>query len=400
MSQQGKGRIAARLLDDDHSDEVLGAVTVLTGARWAANATLRFSGPFIAIIGRGLGVSLGDMGVALSVGELSGVTAPAVGRAVDRQPRRRAMVAGLAMVATAAALAAASPNVAVFAVAFTMICVGKIVFDSAMGAWIADRVAYERRSQITGFTETSWALAMLVAVPLLGIVTAVSSWRVAFAIMAIVGAQCSWLVHRHIADAPARVAHRSEGRSVKAMLRVGWPVYIGFGVLMTAANCVFVVFGAWFQDSFGMSTVQVAVTATTLGLAELMASLGSMRFTDRVGKRRSVVFGAAVMAPVGCALGFADHSVVAGIVLIAVYFLAFEYAIVSGIPLIGEIMPTARASSIGLAVGLGTVGRGISAIVATRAYDEWGIVAPGLMAAGCATTVVLLYGFGARRLHQ
>ncbi|MGD9792224.1 MAG: MFS transporter, partial [Acidimicrobiia bacterium] len=190
------------------------------------------------------------------------------------------------------------------------------------------------------------------------------------------------------------------GRSVKAMLRVGWPVYIGFGVLMTAANCVFVVFGAWFQDSFGMSTVQVAVTATTLGLAELMASLGSMRFTDRVGKRRSVVFGAAVMAPVGCALGFADHSVVAGIVLIAVYFLAFEYAIVSGIPLIGEIMPTARASSIGLAVGFGTVGRGISAIVATRAYDEWGIVAPGLMATGCATTVVLLYGFGARRLHQ
>ena len=54
---------------------------------------------------------------------------------------------------------------------------------------------------------------------------------------------------------------------MKAMLRVGWPVYIGFGVLMTAANCVFVVFGAWFQDSFGMSTAEVAVTDQGLGIA-------------------------------------------------------------------------------------------------------------------------------------
>ena len=320
------------------------------------------------------------------MGERSGVAAPAVGRAVDRQHRRRAMVAGLAMVATAAALAAASPNVAVFAVAFTAICVGKIVFDSAMGAWIADRVAYERRSQITGFTETSWALAMLVAVPLLGIVTAVSSWRVAFAIMAVVGGQCAWLVHRRIDDSPARVPHLSEGRSVSVMLRVGWPVYIGFGVLMTAANCVFVVVGAWFQDSFGMSTVQVAVTATTLGLGELMASLGSMRFTDRIGKRRSVILGIVGSLIGYLAMPFLNSSVVAATLAIAVARMCFEFNIVSHFPLLSEQVPEPRGKCLTLGASITLIGGSLAGFT-----GPWLLVNAGVttLALSSAAAVIL-----------
>jgi predicted MFS family arabinose efflux permease len=328
----------------------------------------------------------------MSAGDLSGVIAPFTGRFVDRHARRSTMIAGMGAIATMAALASAAPGVIVFAIALIGLSMSKSLFDSSMGAWIGDRTEYRLRAQVLSLTETSWALSLLVGIPVLGLITAATSWRVAFALIATANLALALVLrarlevgeHMHHADSPRQ----------RGLFRASWPAYLGVGFLMTGATCLFVTYGPWFEDSFGFSTVTIAVTSILIGAVELLASTSSIGLTDRLGKRRSTMAGAALMVPGGLIATVVGSNAPLGIFALAVFFLGFEFAVVSALPLIGELRPGARASSIGIAVGCGTVGRGIAAIVATRLYTVHGIGGAAAVAVGCALGVIACFGAG------
>ena len=68
-----------RLLDDSYSPVVRRDVTSLTVARFTTNAVYRFAPPFIGVIARGLDVELSELGVALAITELCGLSSPILG---------------------------------------------------------------------------------------------------------------------------------------------------------------------------------------------------------------------------------------------------------------------------------------------------------------------------------
>ena len=169
-----------RVLDPETPPVVRRNLVAVTVARLTTNATYRYAPPFLATIARGLDVSVAEMGVALAVTDLCGLSSPLVGRLVDRLPRRTSMAAGLTVIAAGAGLAAASRGLVLFTLSLMTVSLAKIVFDVGLGAWIADHVPFARRGRVVGLTETSWALGLLVGVSTLGVVTAVSSWRAAY----------------------------------------------------------------------------------------------------------------------------------------------------------------------------------------------------------------------------
>jgi predicted MFS family arabinose efflux permease len=117
-----------------------------------------------------------------------------------------------------------------------------------------------------------------------------------------------------------------------------------------------------------------------------------MRFTDRIGKRRSVALGSILMVPTGLLLAVGDLPLGGGVLLVAVFFLGFEFAIVSAIPIIGELHPEARASSIGLAVAFMTIGRAGAALAGTWLYTAYGMGGATVPAATCgALTAALMW---------
>ena len=83
------------MLDESYPPLVRRAVLPLTLARFSTNAVYRFAAPFLATIARGLDVDLADLGVALAVTELAGLTSPLVGRWIDRLRRFHPDVAAL-----------------------------------------------------------------------------------------------------------------------------------------------------------------------------------------------------------------------------------------------------------------------------------------------------------------
>ncbi len=384
-----------RRLDRSFAPEVRANVTAVTLGRLTGNAAYRFSGPFLGAIARGMHVTLGQIGVAVAVGETSGLLSPLTGRLVDRLAPRRAMWWGLVGVAAGASAAGSAPNLVAFAAGLFLLGWAKSVYDIGLGAWIAGHVAYERRSRVVGLTETSWALGLLVGVSLMGLITGVASPRWAYAAAAVaVVVMAGVLRHRLPEDHTAEA--RPVGVRIGRISRSGMVVVGGMLLLAAGAQALFVTFGSWLQDQHGFSSTTLAVVTFGLGAAELAASLTSAHRTDAWGKERSVAVGAAAMVPAALALAAAQRVLPLGVAAVVVAIVMFEFAIVSGIALASELVPGSAARGLAWVVSATTLGRALVAIPATRLYQHLGIDGPAVLTAVLAAGAVVAFARPAR----
>ncbi len=388
-----------RTLDDSYPAPVRRDVTAVTVAKLTANAAYRFAPPFLATIARGLDVDLSELGVALAVSELCGLSSPFIGRLVERVPRRLSMVGGLIGIAAGAVVAGASSEVVMFGAGLFVLAIAKIVFDVGVGSWIADHVPYERRGRVVGATETAWALGLLVGVSLMGLITTASSWRWAYASAALAVVVMAAVLSRRIeSDVSDETPRPAAAVAPSARLSLsGWLAVGALFCLMSAAQSLFVTFGPWLEDEFGVGTTGLAAVAFGLGALELVASSTSAARTDRWGKERSVAAGTAVMVPAALGLAALDQQMAAGLILLGLFIGAFEFAIVSCIPIGGELIPGSPARGLGTMVAFGTLGRAVTAIPATRLFDRWGLTPAALLSAGFA---VLAGGLMVVRLRE
>lgn len=384
-----------RRLDRSFAPEVRANVTAVTLGRLTGNAAYRFSGPFLGAIARGMHVTLGQIGVAVAVGETSGLLSPLTGRLVDRLAPRRAMWWGLVGVAAGASAAGSAPNLVAFAAGLFLLGWAKSVYDIGLGAWIAGHVAYERRSRVVGLTETSWALGLLVGVSLMGLITGVASPRWAYAAAAVVVVVMAGVLRHRLPE-----DHTAEARPVGVRIgrisRSGMVVVGGMMLLAAGAQALFVTFGSWLQDQHGFSSTTLAVVTFGLGAAELAASLTSAHRTDAWGKERSVAVGAAVMVPAALALAAAQRVLPLGLAAVVVAIVMFEFAIVSGIALASELVPGSAARGLAWVVSATTLGRALVAIPATKLYQHLGIDGPAVLTAALAAGAVVAFARPAR----
>ena len=396
----------SRLLDESYDRAVRDNLVPLTATRIVANTAYRFAPPFIAIIAgaeQGFDVSIARVGLVISISELAGFLAPLLGTFVDRVARRTAMAVGLAGSLVGILLMAIAPNLVVLCVGLTLLNLLKSCFDLGMAAWIADRVPYDRRGRVVGLTETSWALSLLVGVSLLGLVTAVSTWRVACVIGAVAIAACATWLDSSLrrsgdtvsggtaatgvatsgdaspAGTPTSGAQTSGARAARA-----WLVPLSMFGLMGASQCLFVTFGAWLADDFDFGASRIAAVGFALGAGELLSSVSSARYTDRIGKERSVALGALLMIPAAIVLAGFDSLLAVGLIGLAVFIVGFEYAVVSMLPIATSLFAGAPGKGFGLVIGAGTFGRGVLTFVATSLYESAGIAGAALAGAVCA----------------
>jgi len=373
-----------RLLDDRDAPEVHRNLVTLTTARLAANACYRFTYPFVALIASGLDVSLPRIGVALAFAELAGLLSTLTGRLADHLGQRGAMAGGLAMVAVGASLAAAAQHVVWLALALVLLSQSKVLFDLGLASWIADLVPYEQRSRIVGLSETSWALGLLVGVSLMGLITAASDWRMGYLAGAIATAMMAVVVWRRVTP---RAPHgeRIVVTRTGPIPRWGWSAIVGFGCLMGASQALFVTFGSWLEDTFGLGAVGLAAITVVLGLGELVASLTSAQRTDAWGKELSTIAGALLMVPTGMVLAIWHDQMAVGVVLLVISILGFEFAIVSSLAIGSRLVPGSPARGVGTMLAAGTSGRALVSIPATALYDRSGFGWPAAMSAVLAT---------------
>ena len=355
------------------------SLAYLAGLRLIINTAARFVSFFLPAISRGLGISLAQAGDLISIRWAAGLPTPFLVAAMSRgRPRRNMIGLGLGLFAFGSLVTAATSVYVGAVVGFIMMGVAKPLFDVSSQAYLSDRVPYDKRGRVLGIFELTWAGGLLVGAPLAGGMIRSTGWRSPFWLLGGLLAVGALLIARFL-ESDTGDLHGSDGK-----LRLDRPsaaFLVVAALYAMAAELMFVVLGAWLEDSYGLSLVAAGGIAVFIGLAELSGEATMAAFADRIGKRRSVFVGILV-AGLGFALFAAvNNTLVGGVAAVMVAYFGFELAIVSGVPYASEIHPHARARFLAWMVVGWSVGRTLGSAVGPRLYIESGIATAAVVAA-------------------
>jgi predicted MFS family arabinose efflux permease len=369
-----------QLSSEEPSGPLAGPLVFLAGARLVLNTGYRFVYPFLPVIARGIGIPLTQAGLLVSIRWMTGLAAPAVVRVLGRGERRlRLILAGLAMFATGAVVTATTGVFVGAVVGFILLGLGKPVFDVAAQAYLSDRTPYRTRARYLGILELTWAGALLFGAPAAGWLIARWGWAAPFWGIALLSVVALAAVRRVIE--PDTLS--SQGSPSRLVLdRGAIALLIAVALYSGASEVMFVVFGAWLEDDFGLSLLALGAAGVLIAVSELIGEGSTLLWTDRIGKRRSLAIGLTLSAAAYLMLAVANSNLTAGLASIALALAFFEFTIVSTYPLASEIRPLGRTRFLALLwVGMG-LGRAVGAVLGPVLYEGLGLTANSLVAAG------------------
>ncbi len=334
--------------------------------RLITNTGARMMFTFLPEFSRGTGLGVDQLGRLIAIRDLSGLIAPAVGRASDRRGTRRIMLIGGAAAGLGALLLPL--GTAGLAVGLILFGLGRVAYQVSMNAWVGHEVAYERRGRASGQIEMTWAGAALIGLPTIGLLIDRVGWRAGPSALGILTLPLLLTLRHRLAETTTPTNGPSPRPALSA---AGWFTLAAFTSLNGAVQFLVFAHGIWLEETYGFEPTQVGLAIVAVGLAELAASFSSSRITDRFGKRNSVAAGAAVLTVGLAALAIVDRPpLVVGVGLLVIAFLGFEFAIVSAIPLIAELDPLARAEVIGRSVGLSILARSGGSLAAAMIIGQ------------------------------
>jgi len=376
-------------------------------SRTVINTSSRVVYPFLPVIARGLDISIASASVLLTLRFVAGLAAPILGPLADRFGRRRMMVIGLLVFVLAGVTLAGAGTLAAAAIAFTLYGLAKVLYDPAVHAYLGDTVPYERRARVVGAVELSWSAAWFLGVPAFGFLIEGFGWRAPWAVLIALGLLGAWLTHTRLPPATQAGGQKSTFSDIPAMLRDWWqlvrhlPVIVLLAAnlfLVLAIEIPFIVYGAWLETAFALSLSTLGLASTVVGVAEMAAEFSIMAFTDRLGKRRSVVAGLIGLAACLVALPrLASMGLAGALVGVASIMFCFEFAVVSLLPMATEIVASKRSSVFSLVVVISSLGRTLGSALGGWLWRWETIELNAGIGALCALAAALILGFGLRR---
>lgn len=370
-------------------------ITAFIAVKIILHTITRMVYPFLEAFAAGLGVNVGAAARAVALRSAAGGISPFLASIADSRGRRAGMLTGLLCFTAGAGLLWFWPTLPGFTITLALTIIGSLVFVPSMQAYLGDRVPYDRRGHALALTEFGWSLTFILAVPACGFLIARYGWLAPFPVLTVLGLLgmilVLWVVPADPALPSGRPSMWSNLRSV-----VSYPpalAGLSVGMLFSGANeIVNLVFGVWMGDAFGLQLTALGGTAVLIGLIELGGEGLSSRFTDRLGKPRSVALGLALNALSALALPLIGRSAAGATAGLLLFYLTFEFTVVSSLPLLTEIFPPARASLMALNIAGMQVGRAFGALLAHPLY-EYGIWMSGLAVVGFNLLALLALRF-------
>jgi DHA1 family inner membrane transport protein len=369
-------------------------------ARLFFNTAGRFAYPYAPALGRALDVPLTSIISLLAASQVAGMFGLISGPLCDRWGRRRMIFGGSAILAGGMLFGGTFLVYGGVLLALFLAGLGKSVYDPAVQAYVGESVPYERRGRAIGLIEFAWAGSSLLGVPFIGLLIDRLGWRSPFFLLGGVGLLSataamilfpSDLRQRQSTDIASGLwqAWRRLSRESAALCA------LGFGLLISAASQnLFVVYGVWMEEAFGLSIVALGTTSLVIGAGELLGEGLTASIADRLGLKRAVVAGSALLALSYAWLPWVGRSLSWALVGLFIIFLSFEFTAVTAMSLVTEILPGARATMMSGFSAANSLGRVIGAAVGGWVWLAGGLTANGLiaMALTASALVCLIWG--------
>ncbi|HKJ37468.1 MAG TPA: MFS transporter, partial [Anaerolineales bacterium] len=309
---------------------------------------------------------------------------PIFGSITDQRGRKFGMLAGVFLFTLGMGMVALFPNFYTFSIAILLAIVGKYLFDPAMQAYFGDRIPYERRGLALAVTEAAWSLSFIVGVPLIGFLIAGYGWSAPFPYLAGLGLvmfTVIWMAipRRDTFELTASDQNQGRSDSIKNIRSVltHLPAIAGISIAIWASagnEMITLIFGLWLEDSFGLKIAALAGASAVIGISELGGEGLVALTTDRLGKPRALVLGLTGNAVAALLLPIVGRTELGALIGLFLFYITFEYVMVSHIPLMTEVMPKNRATLLSFNVAGHSLGRMIGALLATFIYQRFGFL--------------------------
>jgi len=362
-------------------------VCVATLCRLALNTARRFAYPFAPALSRGMGVPLTAVTSIIAVNQSTAILGMFFGPLADRLGYRLMMLSGLGMLVLGMFAGGFLPFYGIVLAALFLAGMGKSVFDPAIQAYIGQRVPFHRRGLFIGLIEFSWAGSTLVGIPLAGLLIEYMGWRAPF--FAVGGVGLIGMVGLMILlpkDGKKTIRHQSASGLLSAWRKLcqerAAMGALAFGFFASAANDnLFVVYGAWLENSFSLSIVALGLGTSVIGIAELSGEGLTAAISDRLGLKRSVASGMSLCIISYIALPLLGQTLSLSLGGLFLIFLTYEFTIVSTLSLCTELLPGLRATMMSGFLAAAGVGRVIGALMGGPVWLAGGILMTGAVSA-------------------
>jgi predicted MFS family arabinose efflux permease len=332
------------------------------------------------------------MSYAITSRSLMGLIGPFLASVADSRGRKFGILLGTLTYTTAICLVVFWPTFPAFFIALSLAFVGYLIFVPSTQAYLGDHVPYERRARVLGFTEFAWSLSAIIGVPLAGWIIARNGWLAPFPLIAFLAGlsfvTLAWMLPK---DPPPNVENPGFLRNLRQVFIYPPAVAaLAMAGLYTAANeTINFVYGVWVKQAFALGIASLITTAVVIGVSELGGEILVTLFTDRIGKRRALAFGIIANCVATLALPLIGRWQAGALIGLFLFYLTFEFTIVSGIPLMSEIRPSARATMLASHMAIIAIGRAGGDLIAPTLFTQSFI--PGIAAnAGAAIVFNLL----------
>jgi predicted MFS family arabinose efflux permease len=377
--------------------------------------------PFLPLIASGIGTSVVELGRMVGLRSAMGVFAPISGALSDRFGYRLVIRVALLVMAAGCLLMALSTSPWMVLVAILMSGLGTSAFVPNLQAFVSGHLPYRLRARGLGMIEYSWALTGIFGLSLVGLLIAATSWRMPFFLLAggmlmmsfIFGAMPG--AHKPPADSagdqlasastPAVPSvHKRTGvywlRRMLSIFVVGPNWRSTYGTILSAllsfyaAMQIMISHGAWLVRQYGLDAAALGLVALVIGCFDLVASVAVSVFTDRIGKKRSVLIGMGGSLIAYLVLPFLDRGVIPAVAGIAMARMFFEFNIVAYFPLLSEQVPAKRGQVMTLGTAISTIGTTLAGFTGPWMYVNHGVAALAWTSAGAiamALAIVVIF---------
>lgn len=348
-------------------------VSAFVVVRLVFNSFYRMIYPFLSFFAKGMGVDLRTISYAITARSLMGLMSPFLASVADSRGRKAGMLIGTLIFTAALCLVVLWPTFTAFFISLSLGITGYFIFVPSLQAYLGDRVPYEKRGRVLGITEFAWSLSAIIGVPLIGLIIARHGWLAPFPLIAALGA-LSFILLAWMLPKDPKPQDENPGFLINMRKVFSYPPALAALVmagLYTAANEVItLVYGVWVEQTFSLSIVSLGVTALAIGIAELGGESLVTAFTDKIGKRKALAIGIIGNCVAALALPILDRWLTGALISLFLFYMTFEFTIVSGIPLMSEIYPSARATMLASHMALIALGRSIGDLLAPALFFQ------------------------------
>ena len=351
--------------------------------RTILNTAHRMVYPFLSVFARGIGVELQTFSLLMTARSLVGALSPLFAPIADKRGRKFGMLMGLSTFIAGMFIVAIYPSFWTLAIALMLAMVGKFIFDPSMQAYFGDRIPYHKRGTALAVTEVAWSLSFIIGIPIVGFLIDRFGWSAPFPIFTVLGLFAFFVVWKVV---PKEDAHHEPVLNSRAGFQAVFKsktamAGISIALFASAANeLVNVIFGVWLEDSFGLKIIALAAASAVIGISELSGEGLVALTTDRLGKPLALTIGLVGNALAAILLPFIGQTQLGALIGLFFFYITFEYVMVSHIPLMTELVPSARATMLSMNVTGHALGRAIGALFAAFIYQQFGFLFVALIA--------------------